>query len=100
MLLAALLCYGGLGTNAAFFEIAAATYLDGHRNRIRLLPLNLFGFLVSMMTISRAGVTQVIDAVKKRELVWDKTERFRTEAAGVVNIMAGEVPVPTGTEGT
>ncbi len=99
VLLAALLCYGGLGTNAAFFEIAAATYLDGHRNRIRLLPLNLFGFLVSMVTISRAGVTQVIDAVKKRELVWDKTERFRTEAAGVVNIMAGEVPVPTGTEG-
>jgi len=53
-----------------------------------------------MMTIARAGVTQVIDAVKKRELVWDKTERFRTEAAGVVNIMAGEVPVHTGPEGT
>lgn len=100
VLLAALLCYGGLGTNAAFFEIAAATYLDGHRNRIRLLPLNLLGFLVSMMTIARAGVTQVTDAVKKRELVWDKTERFRTEAAGVVNIMAGEGPVRTGTEGT
>lgn len=103
VLLVALLCYGGLGTNAAFFEIAAATYLDGHRNRIRLLPLNLFGFLVSMVTIARAGVTQVVDAWRKRELVWDKTERFRTEAAGVASIMADERPVHpirTGTEGT
>ncbi|MCO5399618.1 glycosyltransferase family 2 protein [Ralstonia soli] len=103
VLLAALMCYGGLGTNAAFFEIAAATYLDGHRNRIRLLPLNLFGFLVSMMTISRAGVTQMIDAWKKRELVWDKTERFRTETSDVVSIMDGEGPIGrarTGSERT
>ncbi|WER49224.1 glycosyltransferase family 2 protein [Cupriavidus sp. WKF15] len=91
--LTALLCYGGLGSNAAFFEIAAATYLDGHRNRIRLLPLNLFGFLVSMVAISRAAVTQVADAWHKRELVWDKTERFRTPAAGT----AGGVSSPSDT---
>jgi cellulose synthase/poly-beta-1,6-N-acetylglucosamine synthase-like glycosyltransferase len=78
--LTALLCYGGLGSNAAFFEIAAATYLDGHRNRIRLLPLNLFGFLVSMVAISRAAGTQLMDACRKRELVWDKTERYRKPA--------------------
>jgi cellulose synthase/poly-beta-1,6-N-acetylglucosamine synthase-like glycosyltransferase len=78
--LTALLCYGGLGSNAAFFEIAAATYLDGHRNRIRLLPLNLFGFLVSMVAISQAMLTQILDAWRKRELVWDKTERFRAPA--------------------
>lgn len=81
VLLTALLCYGGLGSNAAFFEIAAATYLDGHRNRIRLLPLNLFGFLVSMVAISRAAGTQMLDGWRKRELVWDKTERFRAPAA-------------------
>jgi cellulose synthase/poly-beta-1,6-N-acetylglucosamine synthase-like glycosyltransferase len=81
LLLGALVCYAGLGSNAAFFEIATATYLDGHHKRIRLLPLNLFGFLVSMTAISRAAATQVIDAVRKRELVWDKTERYRTPTA-------------------
>jgi cellulose synthase/poly-beta-1,6-N-acetylglucosamine synthase-like glycosyltransferase len=98
--LAALVCYGGLGSNAAFFEIAAATYLDGHRNRIRLLPLNLFGFLISMVTISRAALTQVMDAWNKRELVWDKTERFRTEAAGVASMVSGEAPARPGAEGS
>ncbi len=91
--LTALLCYSGLGSNAAFFEIAAATYLDGHRNRIRLLPLNLFGFLVSMVAISRAAVTQIGDAWHKRELVWDKTERFRTPEAG----SAGDVSAASDT---
>lgn len=80
LLLGALVCYAGLGSNAAFFEIATATYLDGHRKRIRLLPLNLFGFLVSMTAISRAAAMQVIDAIRKQELVWDKTERYRAPA--------------------
>ncbi|QYY28038.1 MULTISPECIES: glycosyltransferase [Cupriavidus] len=92
--LTALLCYGGLGSNAAFFEIAAATYLDGHRNRIRLLPLNLFGFLVSMVAISRAALTQIADAWRKRELVWDKTERFRTPVPGAT----GAVPAASDTK--
>ncbi len=73
--------YGAFGTNAAFFEMAAATYLDGHRNRIRLLPLSIFGFLVSLTAISRAAVTQLLDALRKRELVWHKTERFRMAPA-------------------
>ena len=74
----ALMAYGTLGNFAAFFEIAAAVYLDGNRERIRLLPLNYFGFLVSALTVSRAIFNQVVvDAVLRRELHWDKTTRYR-----------------------
>lgn len=73
----ALLSYSALGTNAAFFEIAAATYLDGNRNRIRLLPLSMLGFLISMVTISKAALTQLFDFLRSKELTWHKTERFR-----------------------
>ena len=73
----ALLSYSALGTNAAFFEIAAATYLDGNRNRIRLLPLSMLGFLISMVTISKAALIQLFDYLRSKELTWHKTERFR-----------------------
>ncbi|WP_296228144.1 glycosyltransferase family 2 protein [Ralstonia sp. UBA689] len=74
----ALMAYGTLGNFAAFFEIAAAVYLDGNRKRIRLLPFNYFGFLVSALTVSRAIFNQVVvDAMLRRELHWDKTTRYR-----------------------
>ncbi|WP_455284072.1 glycosyltransferase family 2 protein [Cupriavidus necator] len=78
VILFALMSYGTLGNFAAFFEIAAAVYLDGSRERIRLLPLNYFGFLVSMLTVSRAIVSQIaFDYLLRRELRWDKTTRYR-----------------------
>jgi len=73
----ALVAHSSLGNNAAFFEIAAATYLDGNRNRIRLLPLSMLGFLISMVTISKAAIKQLFDYFRRRELIWHKTERFR-----------------------
>ncbi|AMP01469.1 glycosyl transferase 2 family protein [Collimonas arenae] len=82
--LSGMVAYGAFGTNAAFFEMAAATYLDGNRNRIRLLPLNIFGFLISLVSISRAAVSQILDAIRKRELVWHKTERFRSSPASPI----------------
>lgn len=82
--LSGMVAYGAFGTNAAFFEIAAATYLDGNRNRIRLLPLNIFGFLVSLVAISRAAINQIFDSIQKRELVWHKTERFRVASGAPV----------------
>ncbi|WP_369751066.1 glycosyltransferase [Bordetella sp. FB-8] len=87
----ALLAYGALGTNAAFFEIAAATYLDGNRNRIRLLPFSMLGFLISMVTISKAALSQLVDYLRRKELTWHKTERFRrvtieTRAADVETV--------------
>src|SRR5437016_8773084 len=41
-----------LGNFAAFFEIAAATRLDGSRLRIRLLPFTFLGFTVSLVSVS------------------------------------------------
>jgi cellulose synthase/poly-beta-1,6-N-acetylglucosamine synthase-like glycosyltransferase len=68
-----------LGNFAAFFEIAAAARLDGSRERIRLLPLTLFGFTVSLISVSRAAWQQVQEAIcGEKELVWHKTERSRT----------------------
>jgi hypothetical protein len=72
-----------LGNFAAFFEIAAAARLDGSRQRIRLLPLTLFGFTVSLISVSHAAWQQVYESTVgnffgNNELVWDKTERSRT----------------------
>lgn len=68
-----------LGNFAAFFEIAAAARLDGSRERIRLLPLTLFGFTVSLISVSRAAWQQMQEAIfGEKELVWHKTERSRT----------------------
>jgi len=68
-----------LGNFAAFFEIAAAARLDGSRQRIRLLPLTLFGFTVSLISVSQAAWQQAQKSLfGSAELVWDKTERSRT----------------------
>jgi cellulose synthase/poly-beta-1,6-N-acetylglucosamine synthase-like glycosyltransferase len=70
--------YGALGNFAAFYEIAAAAYLDNSRERLRLLPFNSFGFVVSMISISRAAFDQaVLDPLLKREFRWEKTKRYR-----------------------
>lgn len=74
----ALMGYGTLGNFAAYFEISTAVHLDGNRNRIRLLPLNLFGFLISLLAIARATWNQFFfDWLLGRSLVWDKTVRYR-----------------------
>jgi cellulose synthase/poly-beta-1,6-N-acetylglucosamine synthase-like glycosyltransferase len=73
----AVACYSGLGNFAAFFEIAAALRLDRAPRRLRLLPFNILGFLVSLISISRATFKQVLRWNSAGELVWQKTERFR-----------------------
>jgi len=77
----ALLIYGTLGNFAAFFEIVVAVLIDGNRRRLRLLPFNMLGFLVSLFSISGAVWSQVLDGLLKREMVWEKTIRYRVEAA-------------------
>ena len=68
-----------LGNFAAFFEIAVAARLDGSRHRIRLLPLTLFGFTVSLISVSQAAWQQAQESLfGSAELVWHKTERSRT----------------------
>ena len=78
----ALVVYGGFGNSAAFFQMAGAVRLDGNAKRLRLLPLNFIGYVVSAVTITRGMLNLVLDTVFKRELKWDKTVRYRAAAAG------------------
>ena len=73
----ALMLYGTLGNFAAFFEIVIAVLIDGNRRRLRLLPLNILGFLVSLFAISSSVGSLVLDSLFKREMVWEKTIRYR-----------------------
>ena len=74
-----MLTYSSFGNFAAFFQIAAAGTLDGRRDSLRLLPLVIMGFLVSVVSISKATFDLVItDRLFKRKLHWDKTVRYRT----------------------
>lgn len=74
-------CLTTVGNFAAFVQVAAAAHLDGHRERIRLLPLMFIGFLVSLISISKASLDGLLlDRLLRRELKWDKTARYRAEA--------------------
>lgn len=81
-----LMSYGALGNFAAFFEIGTAVYLDGGKGRMRLMPLNYFGFLVSLLAITRASFDQLIfDFILRRKQVWHKTARYR-QSSDEVNV--------------
>ena len=77
----ALMAYGTLGNFAAFFEIVVAVLIDGNRRRLRLLPFNMLGFLISLFAISGAVWSLLMDRIFKREMVWDKTIRYRADPA-------------------
>lgn len=71
--------YSTLGNFAVFFQLAAATHLDGTHQRIRLLPFVFLGFLVSLFSIARAAFATVRvngnGNGKPERVKWDKTER-------------------------
>lgn len=75
--LLALMTYSTLGNFATFFEMVIAVLLDGKRKRVRLLPLNLLGFFVSLFAICQAVFGALTDRMRGRGLVWDKTLRYR-----------------------
>lgn len=77
----ALMVYGTLGNFAAFFEIVMAVLIDGHRKRLRLLPFNMLGFLVSLFAISGAVWSLLADRIFRRDMVWEKTIRYRQQPA-------------------
>ena len=73
--------YGALGNFAAFFEIAAAMRLDGRRQAIRLLSINIFNFLVSLIATTRATFSPLLPGDKDKLTFWEKTERFHRHKA-------------------
>ena len=56
--------------------------IDGSGNRLRILPFSIFGFIVSLVTISHATILQfIIEPFRKTQnLHWDKTKRYRGQA--------------------
>ncbi len=75
LIILAVTSYSTLGNFALFFEIAAATHLDGSHNRVRLLPFIMLGFLVSLLSVTQATLTQFLGRRSDKGVRWDKTER-------------------------
>ncbi|MBN2171753.1 MAG: glycosyltransferase family 2 protein [Candidatus Krumholzibacteriota bacterium] len=74
IIILAVTSYSSIGNFATFFELATAARLDGSRERIRLLPFLLFGFLVSLFSVSRATVGQTMPWQRNGRLHWSKTD--------------------------
>ena len=72
--------YSAVGNFAVFFEIATAAHLDGTRGRIRLLPFVLMGFLVSLVSVTRATFTHLLGLHGRDGIFWHKTKHNRREA--------------------
>ncbi len=73
--------FNTVGNFAAFFQVATASRLDGSRERIRMLPFLLLGFLVSTLSVARASLSRA-SWMRGRAVEWHKTERFRTARVG------------------
>lgn len=73
--------FNTVGNFAAFFQVATASRLDGSRERIRMLPFLLLGFLVSTLSVARASLSRA-SWMRGRPVEWHKTERFRTARVG------------------
>ena len=76
----AVMSFNTVGNFAAFFQVAAGSRLDGSRERIRMLPFLLFGFVWSMLTVARATLSRE-SWMRNRPVRWEKTERFRNDRA-------------------
>ncbi len=73
--------FNTIGNFAAFFQVATASRLDGSRERIRMLPFLLLGFLVSTLSVARASLSRA-SWLRGRPMQWQKTERYRTGRPG------------------
>lgn len=75
---AAIIAFNSVGNFASFFEIGTATLLDGSSDRVRLLPLNVLNFALSVIVVTGGliafGASRALGATH----MWHKTERYRT----------------------
>lgn len=69
----AVTAYSTLGNFAIFFEVATAAYLDGTRGRIRIMPFLLLGFLVNLMSVAWATLSQPFAHANGKEVRWERT---------------------------
>ncbi len=76
-----LVVFSAVGGFSAFLQMAFAQLIDGQRLRIRLLPLQLLGFIAITPVISSALWASVSERFVQRELVWHKTIRYQKQVS-------------------
>lgn len=76
-----LMVYAAVGGFSVFLQMAYAVLIDGHRERIRLLPMQLLNFISSLPTVSMAWVSSLTDRLTGQALVWHKTVRYQTQVS-------------------
>jgi cellulose synthase/poly-beta-1,6-N-acetylglucosamine synthase-like glycosyltransferase len=72
--------YNLFGNSGPFFQIAIGVLLDGGKQRLRLIPMVMVGFIVYLFSTSRGGFDAIMDSIFRRVPVWVKTTRFRKAA--------------------
>ena len=73
LVLFAVASYSTIGNFATFFEVAAATHLDGTQQRARLIPYILLGFIVTVLAVTGATLQQLLP--RRGDFAWAKTRR-------------------------
>jgi hypothetical protein len=76
------IAYNTFGNIAPFNQLGIASLIDGSKHRIRLIPLLFFVFLFNLWSSSLGFLNAVFDLLFKREIRWQKTERFRDATGG------------------
>jgi len=74
----AIMAFNSIGNFASFLQIGTAVLLDGSGERVRLLPLNLFNFALSIAVVTEALITHGARRLFGGRTGWQKTERFRS----------------------
>ncbi|HEV8660997.1 MAG TPA: glycosyltransferase family 2 protein [Thermoanaerobaculia bacterium] len=74
----AVIAFNSIGNFASFFQIGTAVLLDGSAERVRLLPLNVLNFALSIAVVTEALISHSVGRVLGRRTTWQKTERFRS----------------------
>jgi cellulose synthase/poly-beta-1,6-N-acetylglucosamine synthase-like glycosyltransferase len=74
----AIMAFNSIGNFASFFQIGTAVLLDGSGERVRLLPLNVLNFALSIAVVTEALITHSLRRLLGRRTGWQKTERFRS----------------------
>ena len=71
--------FNAFGNFAAFFEIGAATFIDGSTYRVRLLPFLMLNVFFNGIYISDGFIDATLDHLSGRRTEWQKTRRFRKQ---------------------
>lgn len=74
-LLIGVLFFGAIGNFSLFYEISIAVRIDGGYRRLRIIPLLICTFLVSVIASIQAAILPLLDVVTRQKSLWIKTPR-------------------------